>query len=121
METTQTTGSIEWTTRTTTSTIRQNVTCKCGLVSSRILIQTTKTTERSDRIGQVGRPQIKRVLENGRSEEPGKCACGREIHFRDVRGTFNAAKECNDKCMGSAGHVCECSCGGKNHGAAHAA
>jgi len=24
---------------------------------------------------------------------------------------------CNDKCMNATGHLCECSCGGKNHGA----
>ncbi len=29
--------------------------------------------------------------------------------------------ECNEKCMSSTGTVCECSCGGKNHGGSYAA
>ena len=82
---------------------------------------TVKRTERSDMIGTVGRPQVDRRLADGTREQAVTCACGRHLFFQDVKGTFNADRECNEKCMGSTGHVCECSCGGKNHGAAHAA
>lgn len=48
------------------------------------------------------------------------CLCGKSVEFRMVRGIVTA-HECNAKCMSSTGFVCECSCGGKNHGASHAA
>ena len=47
--------------------------------------------------------------------------CGRAVAAKSVRGVFVAEKKCNAKCESSVGHSCECSCGGKNHGAAHAA
>jgi len=44
------------------------------------------------------------------------CTCGRDVALRRVAGTVTE-HVCNAKCMASTGHVCECSCGGKNHGA----
>lgn len=44
--------------------------------------------------------------------------CGKSRVAKPVRGRFNAAVACNAKCQSSHGHQCECSCGGKNHGAA---
>jgi hypothetical protein len=43
--------------------------------------------------------------------------CGRAIAAAPVRGTYAPDKKCNAKCLASTGHDCECSCGGKNHGA----
>jgi hypothetical protein len=65
--------------------------------------------------------------EDGREFEVGNgvivytCSCGRKRYAEPVRGRFNPGKLCNDKCQAATGHDCECSCGGKNHGAAHAA
>lgn len=39
--------------------------------------------------------------------------------IKPVLGTFKAEKVCDGRCMGATGHVCECSCGGHNHGASH--
>lgn len=47
------------------------------------------------------------------------CACGRKFWAAPVSGKFKARVKCNAKCLESTGHVCECSCGGKNHGAGH--
>lgn len=47
------------------------------------------------------------------------CACGRLVTLGQVFGRFNASKKCNARCTEATGHQCECSCGGKNHGAAH--
>jgi hypothetical protein len=47
--------------------------------------------------------------------------CHRAKYAKMVRGKFSATHECNAKCMASHGTACECSCGGKNHGGAHAA
>ena len=47
------------------------------------------------------------------------CQCGTRRYGKPVIGKYNAAKECNAKCMASNGFVCECQCGGKNHGASH--
>lgn len=41
--------------------------------------------------------------------------CGEMVHARMVKGSTNDTR-CGAKCTGSKGHVCECSCGGKNHG-----
>lgn len=45
--------------------------------------------------------------------------CGQPRFARMVRGKFRADIKCNGKCMSATGCQCECSCGGKNHGAGH--
>lgn len=45
------------------------------------------------------------------------CPKSRVAIMMAVVGRFVADKKCNAKCLGSTGHLCECSCGGKNHGA----
>lgn len=46
------------------------------------------------------------------------CLCGRSVVFNRLRGRVTAHK-CNVKCLASTSGVCECACGGKNHGARH--
>lgn len=46
--------------------------------------------------------------------------CGQTVAGAPVKGRFNEEIKCNARCTGATGHQCECSCGGKNHGAAHA-
>jgi hypothetical protein len=48
------------------------------------------------------------------------CACGQKVSLRRVEGKVSK-HECDDRCMSSTGFKCECKCGGKNHGASHAA
>jgi hypothetical protein len=43
--------------------------------------------------------------------------CGRAMYLKPVLGKVVADKKCDARCLGAKGHVCECSCGGKNHGA----
>jgi hypothetical protein len=51
-----------------------------------------------------------------------KCkGCGEERDAKRVKGVFSAKHVCSAKCLASTGFSCECSCGGKNHGASHAA
>lgn len=47
--------------------------------------------------------------------------CGINRRAEAVRGKFSAAHKCNAKCLASKGPSCECSCGGKNHGASYGA
>jgi hypothetical protein len=47
--------------------------------------------------------------------------CGKPRYAKRVRGVYSAKHVCNDKCMSSTGTVCECSCGGRNHGGAYSA
>jgi len=47
------------------------------------------------------------------------CLCTSLITFIGVRGRVTAHK-CGAKCLASKGFVCDCSCGGKNHGAGFA-
>lgn len=50
-----------------------------------------------------------------------KCkGCGAERESSPVKGTFSAKHICSAKCLASTGFSCECSCGGRNHGAGHA-
>lgn len=44
------------------------------------------------------------------------CECGHEMGYEIVKGR-KTETPCGAKCLSSKGHVCECSCGGKNHGA----
>ncbi len=47
------------------------------------------------------------------------CECGVKLYARPVLGKVNKVIACNSKCQASTGHSCECSCGGKFHGASH--
>lgn len=47
--------------------------------------------------------------------------CGMNRSAVLVRGKFSAKHVCNAKCLASKGPACECSCGGKNHGASYGA
>ncbi len=46
--------------------------------------------------------------------------CGRNRGAKMVQGKFSTKHVCGAKCLASTGPSCECSCGGKNHGAGHA-
>lgn len=41
--------------------------------------------------------------------------CGQPMAAKPLKGVVTEHK-CSAKCRTSKGHVCECSCGGKNHG-----
>ena len=44
-------------------------------------------------------------------------ACGSEkVTVNVIKGVLVEEKRCDGRCMGATGPVCECSCGGKNHG-----
>src|SRR5262245_49924333 len=47
--------------------------------------------------------------------------CGKAKFAHAVRGKYSAKHPCNARCLTSTGPQCECSCGGKNHGANYAA
>lgn len=48
---------------------------------------------------------------------PHLLCCGQQMTAKVLKG-ITTDHVCSAKCMGSKGHVCECSCGGKNHGKA---
>lgn len=45
------------------------------------------------------------------------CWCGSVATFAAIRGTVSTKHKCDSRCLNAKGHDCECSCGGKNHGA----
>lgn len=47
-------------------------------------------------------------------------ACGTLIDGKPIAGKVKKDVACNAVCTGAKGHSCECSCGGRNHGADHA-
>lgn len=48
-------------------------------------------------------------------------SCGAARRAVPVVGKVSKRHVCNAKCLASTSHACECSCGGKNHGASFAA
>lgn len=99
----------------TISTVRQIAKCKCGAARSRTIKATTTRWYCSDKIAPVSKST------RFEGEVAVDCACGKALRFVDVKGTYRADKKCDARCLNSTGHVCECSCGGKNHGAGHGA
>jgi hypothetical protein len=56
---------------------------------------------------------------NGQSERCGKPAVPGLRHCRrQLKAHLRPEVKCNAICTGARGHVCDCSCGGKNHGIA---
>ena len=44
--------------------------------------------------------------------------CGYSVMADAVRGNYNPAKKCNATCVYAKRGICDCSCGGENHGSA---
>ena len=44
-------------------------------------------------------------------------SCGKVMAFDALVATTRAEVRCDARCLGARGHTCDCSCGGKNHGA----
>lgn len=99
-------------TETTTTQFRILGVCrKCGKASSALATRITVRTY-SDRA----------CLPHRSSREVWPNAvecCGRQVARTPVKGVRNDTP-CDDRCTEAKGHKCECSCGGKNHGAEHA-
>jgi len=49
-----------------------------------------------------------------------KCSCGKYAMASTVIGKYVPGKSCDGRCLSGTGRTCECSCGGKNHGAGNA-
>lgn len=43
--------------------------------------------------------------------------CKRPMQWHRLEAAHNPEVKCDARCTGARGHQCECSCGGKNHGA----
>ena len=111
METTK----LEWTTEKYKATRRENGTCPvCKKHHTRLLVIETSVTRRSDMNREVSRNVTERN-EDGTRAVALTC-CGTYVKARTVKGSYRADVKCGAKCLSSRGHLCECSCGGKNHG-----
>lgn len=127
MEATTTNG-----TTTTTRTVRFLGKCKgCGTKHGIERAETVERRETPTRTvqGLQGWPKVTRFYRlegSGRFNRPEQyahipCACGKSAKLARVVGTFSEVHKCGAKCLASTGPTCECSCGGKNHGAAYVA
>jgi hypothetical protein len=70
----------------------------------------------------IGRPLApgEKLVREGRLFACGMCPNCARIHPSSRRISYSKTPSrhiCNSKCMGAVGPNCECSCGGKNHGA----
>jgi hypothetical protein len=112
----RTTGSLTWERRRYTRECRWNGTCrKCKAHHTALVVHTTETLTRSDRIKEVSRTSAAE-LPDGRKWRGIDC-CGAPVAMKQVKGIRNDEIKCDSRCTSSKGHRCECSCGGKNHGA----
>ena len=46
------------------------------------------------------------------------CVCGSQVSGDEVKAT-PSNHPCDPRCINATGSICECSCGGKNHGGAY--
>jgi hypothetical protein len=88
--------------------------CKCGKGLAHLALELIVTPNASSYMWLVG-ANVAHVYDNGACLIP--CECGKRMRIFEVRGKFSAKHVCNAKCLASKSGVCECSCGGKNHGA----
>lgn len=122
----------------TRGSVRQIARCKrCKTTRSRLLTVEITTTTRWTACGLKFNRTTKYFLgadplNAWDVEKAGECACELPARARDgspttrrgtmyyamVAGTKNDTP-CDDRCTSATGHKCQCSCGGKNHGAAH--
>lgn len=61
-----------------------------------------------------GQPFTAKVYAGSDNECP---QCKKPMTWNRVQGVHNPDVKCDARCTGARGHTCECSCGGKNHGA----
>ena len=105
-------------------TSTRRVIWKCGCGVKAIDYTATRTLSYVDRV--FGTPhyteaRLTRVVDGVERPESHdfKCpSCKRERRGTVVKGRVSEHK-CNAKCLASKSGVCECSCGGKNHGKNH--
>jgi hypothetical protein len=101
--------------RTWTSSRRYNGTCKVCKRPHSLLRTFDVREERSTET--IARP-YRAERETTMGARAVEC-CGRSVMLKPVSGTRRADIVCGSKCTNSTGHVCECACGGRNHGAGH--
>ena len=101
----------------TSKQVRQNGKCrKCGKFHSRLILRITRRIERA--WPHAPSASVSYSMTDGTSLTAPKC-CGDWLILRAVAGV-KSQHECGAKCLESKGFHCECSCGGKNHGASYA-
>ena len=106
----------------TTTERRYNGKCKCGTKFS-ILATEVDFVGPEKFIGQRGRELSATDGLNYALHCWGAvyvCKCGKTRLAKAVLGKHRADKKCDGRCLSATGHDCECSCGGKNHGASAA-
>lgn len=96
--------------------------CKCGLVRAYDYTATARL-QYVDKFGcaKYGEPRVTRLVDGVSRDVSHDCkcpGCGRDRKNARVTGVRTEHK-CDARCMASKSGVCECSCGGKNHGSAH--
>lgn len=94
--------------------------CSCGVVTS--VVATRAQLEAAPWAGAVTDAGVVLPLDpRDASRVLVACrGCGAARVAHPVVGKVNESKPCNDRCMSATRHVCDCACGGLNHGAAHA-
>lgn len=110
-------GSITWEVRTSHWQSRRNGKCRvCKKMHSVLVDRESRETYRSDSIKRVSSTST--TTYNGQPwRHDSVTCCGKPVEMKAVKGTKVPEIPCGAKCLSSKGHVCECSCGGKNHGA----
>lgn len=98
---------------------RYIVKCKCGSIARVETVKSYRRTE-CDRWMAPKTVMTGELLPTGEWFNAPKCKCGRHPDLVLVKGT-KTAHVCGAKCTNSRSGICNCSCGGKNHGIGHAA
>jgi hypothetical protein len=101
---------------------RFNGLCKgCGFKSSSFVVSVRFNSIKQDYVAVDEHDHEIGSWDNGVVRTAHTCEKARRLTLRAVRGKVAPQHICNAKCLESIGFLCECSCGGKNHGAGHSA
>lgn len=102
------------TVKTYTKPVHFTAKCRCG-AKHRFTGSVTK--KRTEYVGAAtGRSITRDAVSYSIEGRADVCACLRLIAWHEITAVTKPKVKCTARCTGSAGHVCECSCGGANHG-----
>lgn len=100
--------------------------CKCGAKVAVELEVETIEAKRWNHAARYSYTELERYVVDvtGRHRLEGYATvvcpeCESRLSLRALRSTYNPEKKCSARCMGATRHVCECACGGANHGSAN--
>lgn len=123
METTQATATANETPAPAPQTARMIGVCKKCKKVHRVEGEWKRPSEQDrkrfpylKKVAHVGTTQVDFWNGGWQCSRPCECGSKNNVLLQKVRAAAVTTHECGARCIHAKGHLCECSCGGKNHG-----